>query len=196
MQITLNLDRGSFCFIGQHAFTYGEPGPKEIDIETLSDEERKQLLYNIKRGTLIIDDDSVLSQLAESNAAAISQESPRIQQRPVQVQDLSPEEAIEKDLEELKTLLKDEVATVKKEATSLRPARARKLLELERDGKARKSVVSFLEKLIDSHASIVTAKFAEELEIEDRVKTSQLSTQLTDIVESEEEQVTINPAQE
>jgi hypothetical protein len=196
MQVTLDPDRGAFCFIGQHAFTFGEPGPKEIDIEDLSPEEKKQLLYNLRRGVLIADDPDIVNRLAEPSNYATPDERPIERDKPIQITSLSPQEAIEKDLEELKTLLKGKVATIKRQASDLRPARARKLLELERSGKSRKSVISFLEKLTSNHASMVTEKISEELVPKDRVQVTQLSTQLTDIVESEEEEVTINPAQE
>ena len=43
---------------------------------------------------------------------------------------------------------------------------------------------------------MVTEKISEELVPKDRIQVTQLSTQLTDIVESEEEEVIVNPAQE
>lgn len=193
MQVTLNPDKAAFCTIGATSWTFGEPGPHDVDLTKLSVQEANQLLYNLRRGVLSADDFSELEKmldLAPSPQYATPREVP-IKEPP------KIEDALEEDKKELKKILSGNAASVKKIAQTLRPGRLRKLLELEREGKKRKGVVSFLSELIESHTKSVTANLGiDDMQAQDMVKVNELSTQLTDIVESEVEEVTFNLPEE
>lgn len=193
MNVTLDPDKSAFCTIGKLAWTFGEPGPHSVDVSKLSEAEARQLLYNIKRGVLKTDDSSELEQLldvAPRPNYTTPNEVPL--RKPPKIED-----ALEEDVKELKKILASTVATIKKESQKLRPGRLRKLLALEEEGKARKSVLSFLSELVASHTQSVTSAIGSiDLISQDRLKINELSTQLTDIVESEVEEVTFNLPEE
>ena len=92
---------------------------------------------------------------------------------------------------ELKKLLNKRVNTIKKEAKELSVADLRKTLELEKNGKDRKSVVSFLEELYAKHAEEVTEKLKS---MQNNSEKEGLDAQtflddLPDVVESNEEEI-------
>jgi hypothetical protein len=193
MKLSLNVDKSAFCTIGQLAFTYGEPGPVDIDPTQLSEAEARQVVFNVKRGVLLADDLSPLESLLDMQPQAPQQQ----EQKVVRVQPPTIDEAIERDNKELKKLLSKNASTVKKEAAQMRPARLRRLLGLEEEGKNRKGVVSFINELLKGHTDTVAKSIGlDDLQAQDMVKVTELSTQLTDIVESEMEEVTFNLPEE
>lgn len=191
MDVSLDPDKGSFCTVGPHFFTFGEPGPLKVNIGQLSKEELAQLMYNLKRGVLVADDKKELDLLVQPNYSTP-------QEVPIQEATVLPpvgEDAIEEDLKVLRELLSGNVNTVMRTAGDFRPARLRKLLELEEGGKARKGLISFLKSFVDSHVdSVRKAIGSKDLEPIDVLELRKLSTQLTDIVESEQEIVLLEKA--
>jgi len=51
MKVELNTDRHGFCIIGEFVFTVDQP-EYNIDVDKLSEEVKKQLVYNVNRQVL------------------------------------------------------------------------------------------------------------------------------------------------
>ena len=177
MEVSLaNLERHSMLFIGSISLTSENPGPVTVDVDSLSKEEAYQVLFNIKRG--ILSTDSSMDALEKK----LSVETTPVQVAPTAVEEINPE---------LKKLLNKRVNTIKKEAKELSVANLRKTLELEKNGKDRKSVVSFLEELYAKHAKEVTEKLKS---MQNNSEKEGLDAQtflddLPDVVESNEEEI-------
>ena len=73
------------------------------------------------------------------------------------------------------------------------PSHDRRPLELEQEGKNRKKLLEFFSKRLEQHTEqVAEAKgTGGDLEAQERIQAETLSTQLTDIVESDEEQVVL-----
>jgi hypothetical protein len=190
MQVTLNTEETILCTIGSYSFTLGEPGPLSVDVSLLNETEAKQFWYNIQRKILQVDD---MSELKEKLDATPQRQNIQMAHPKPPVPKKSFEDLIKENEKELKKLLAGNVATIKKNAQTLRTGQLRKLLSLEKEGKARKSVIKFVDELLEKYTSAITGQVGNEsLEAEDMVKVSELSTQLTDVVESEVEEVTFS----
>lgn len=198
MRFSLNTEKSPFCTVGPFSFTFGQE-EHEIDVDQMPDEYKKQLLYNVNRGVLLTEDRQGLAALAGAMqpVTPVPQEQVPIQyQKVAQVVSTPVKDPIKEDLKPLRTLLRQTVTTVKKEATTLSPGRLRKLLELEEDSKNRKSVVSFLKERLKQHEKAVAARVGAPDEKDEYkllgalAKDPLRSTQVSDIVESEEVQVT------
>jgi hypothetical protein len=192
MHITLNTDKSSFCTIGTFSFTFLEPGPQYVDLEQLTSEEIQQIYYNIKRNVLKTDDVEKLETslgIAKKPQYVTPNEVPIT--TPLKMDDRpSLEAALEEDQKELKKILAGVTSSIKKQASSMRPGRLRKLLELEKKNKKRVGVIAFLTETVNQHVESVQNVFqGEDLIPEDGIKLSELSTQLEDIVESDVEEV-------
>lgn len=191
MKFELNTDKSTFLTIGPFAFTYAQT-LHDVDWEGLDEELKKQFLYNARRGTLKTDEPDKLKDIVEAApkpafvpANVVPLQQPQIQEAP---------DPIEEDLKTLKALLKKSVSTIKKESRDFRVARLRKLLELEEDGKNRKSLVGFLQERLDVHqagvSKLVGMDDIEGMYADD--PEAARSTQVGDIVESEEEQLILS----
>jgi hypothetical protein len=184
MKVSLNEEKSPFCTIGGYSFTFGTP-EHDIDIDQLLDAQKKQLLYNIARGTLQTDE-------PYKDILGHTKFTPLVpaEVKPIQATDVadSMDDILERQIKLMKRILTGTIPSVKKEAASMRLGNLRRLMELEQKSKNRKKLISFFEKRLASHTEEVKLfKGSEELEdSEDKVKTDQLSTQLTDIVESDE----------
>ena len=193
MKLELNTEKSPFCSIGPFSFTFGQQ-ECDIDVDQLPDEYKKQLLYNINRGTLLTEDKEALASLVSSmqQATPVPVEQIPIQHNQVSQRAEAPvKDPIKEDLKPLRALLRGTVATVKKEAATYSIGRLRKLLELEKDLKNRKSVVTFLEEQLERHQNAVKAVvIGEDTGPVNQGDPFAQSTQITDIVESEEEEVT------
>lgn len=196
MEIALkNKEKVSMCMIGKHYFTYDEPGPKDIDLDSLSQSELNQLIYNARRGVLAVGDPKkLLEYTKQTPAAAKSYSTP--QERPIKQEPVQAEDAIEEDLKPLRELLRGSVNAIKRKVGTLTPGRVRKLLELEIQGKNRKGLKTHLNELLAKHAETVMGQVGDE-DIGDKITAQGVaattSPQVTDVVESEVEQVVMNP---
>lgn len=188
----VGLGTGSMIFIGSHSFTFGDPGPKEIDLDELSPTELNQLIYNVRRGILTVDDKEALFEKGEK-LPANSKKVATLEERPVTeaLPTFTSEEAVEEDLKGLRKLLKGSVATVQKEAKDLRSGQIRKLLELEKQGKDRVSLTLYLEELISKHSDAVTKAVGKE-DLQAFIPDVGNLSQVSDVVESEHKEVMLN----
>lgn len=190
MKVELNTDKSPFCTIGQYSFTYAEPA-HDIELESLSDELKKQLMYNLRREVLFTEEKEKIQEIVESAPA------PRFV-TPAEVPLVKPEiqqtdDPVEEDLKSLRALLKGSVATIKRESKDFRVARLRKLRSLEEAGKNRKSLVTFLqEQLIQHQASVASVVAGPDIVGMHALDPQGLSTQVGDIVESEGEELVLS----
>jgi hypothetical protein len=190
MKIELNTDKQSFCTIGTYSFTWGQT-THDVDIDALTPELRKQFLYNLKRGVLT-SEGKAIEELSEAEAQPASVEIPvKVPRAPQPI--MSDTERLKEDLKSLRSLLNLNISSIKAEAINFRVARLRKLLELERTGKNRKGLVAFLDDILEDHNSTVLEVIGDNDVIgqhsEDPIAAS---TQVTDIVESDEEELTLS----
>lgn len=187
MKVELDVNKSPFISIGPYNFNYGQP-LHDIVVDDLPEELKKQFLYNLRRGTLKTTDREELKKLVDVPSPMPSNIIP------IKNIDVSKsmEETIEDNLKMLKKILSGTIASVKKEAATLRISNLRRLYELELQGKHRKTLVSFFQELMDQHTQqVMTAKGTEDMQPVDRLQLETLSTQITDVVESDEEQIII-----
>lgn len=192
MEVELNTDRSGFLTIGSQVFTYGDPGPRKIDVDGLSPEERRQFIYNINRGVLKAKDIEGL--VPEQPVAAAPQQALAQPAQPLQN---AIDKAVEEQYKKLKTLSGKAVASIKKEAVDLGANELQKLKTLELEGKKRKSVLGLIDELLEKHQSTVLANVGGDdvgaMFADDPQGTS---TQVSEVVESDMEQVVLNPVEE
>lgn len=177
MEVSLaNLERHSMLFIGSVSLTSENPGPVTLDVDTLTKEEAFQVLFNIKKGVLSATGDLETLQ----SKLNIEQAAPKIK---VPVAD-------EKD-DKLKKILSKRVNTIKKEVRDLNVSDLRKVMELEKEGKNRKSVNSFLEGLYATHAEQVAEKLKSMQNSSEKegLDAQTFLDDLPDVLELEEEEV-------
>ena len=191
MELALkDLEKHSILFIGkQISLTPENPGPVLIDIDSLTEKEAKQVLFNVRMGILSTEYDTAL--LEERLGLNKVEE-------PSQDQISTPKEATpltspRKREVRLKKILAKKINVIKKEASNLSVSELRELIELERTYKNRKSLLPFLVEMYGSH----TDEVAQNLKaIEDNSEKQGLSPQtflddLPDVVESEGKEVEI-----
>ena len=189
MKVQLNTDKSPFLHVGPYSFTYETP-EYEVVVNELPEELKKQILYNLRRGVLKTEDKEEIKNLMD-----VQPDTPVpanvIPIRPADVAE-SMEDTIDKNRKMLKKILLGTIPSVKKEAALLRLGNLRNLKELEEEGKNRKKLVDFFDKRLDAHKTeVAEAKGTDDMNPGDRLNINVLSTQLSDIVESEEEQVFI-----
>jgi len=196
MKFTLNTEKSPFCTIGPFAFSLGNES-YDIEVDPLPDDYKKQLLYNLNRGVLLSDDKEGIASLSGTiqRATPIPQEQVPIQHDKVSKKvNTIPKDAVEQDLKPLKALLRKTVSTVKKEAAGMTPSQVRKLLELEKGLKNRKSIINFLSDILEKHELSVMSSLGEEEEnlptvVDPLTVDPRRSTQVSDIVESDVESI-------
>ena len=177
MEVSLaNLERHSMLFIGSVSLTSENPGPVSLDVDSLTKEEAYQFLFNIKRGVLSVTGDLNLLQ----NKLSIEKVVPKIK---VPVVD-------EKDVE-LKKILSKRVNTIKKEVSGISISDLRKIMELEEEGKNRKSLNAFFGGLYATHTEQVAEKLKS---MQNNSEKKELDAQtflddLPDVLELEEEEI-------
>ncbi len=190
MQVELNIEKSPFCTIGPYSFTYGHPEHK-VNTDKLTPEYKKQLLYNLRRDILRTEDKEAMTGLIDDPTP---QGPALVAVLPVSPDDVaeSMEDIVGKNTRVLKKILLGTIPSVKKEAAIMRLGNLRKLRELEEKGKNRKRLLDIFSKHLEIHTTeVMEAKGNEDLESIDMVSVSNLSTQLTNVVISEEEQITI-----
>lgn len=211
MQIALNEHgRTLMLFIGQQdphghyplTFTLDDPGPKDVDISSLGPAEKTQLLYNYRRGALLVreaDREEFLRLTQDTPAAAkgykTGAEIPIDPKQP-------PKDALQRQGElesKLKTYLKNHWSTIKKGIPDMDMSTIKNLRALEEAGKSRKSLLKAFDEAIEAHVKSVQSKVAgpdiggmvHEVGL-DRLP----STNISDVVESDEEEVLLIPPDE
>jgi len=208
MQVWLrDKDRCGMVFIGSLVLNYDEPGPIDVDLGKFTQEQKRQLLYNWRRAAIQVDNPDRLWEVCGQGAAAKSYSVPA--EKPLQSQEvaksiskeMTPVDAHAQEGEKLKRVLKDHWATVKKNIVGMRPAQLRKLQELEKEGKGRKSILNVIEELLADHELSVAVKvgsvdvgnideaYAADPEV-------QRSTQVSNVVESDVDTITLIPSDE
>jgi len=190
MKVELNTDKSPFLTIGPYSFTFGTP-EHNVAVEELNDELKKQFVYNIRRSVLKLENKEDIQKLLDVETPDTPMPANVIPIRPTDVAQ-NMEDTIDKTVKILRGILKGTIPSVKKEAATLRLGSLRRLLELEQEGKNRKKLIEFFQKRLSAHrAEVVQAKGTEDMQPVDAVQVDTLSTQLSDIVESEEEQVLV-----
>lgn len=197
-----NRDKVGWIMIGNTAFTYDEPGPKDVDITKLTSVERNQFLYNCRRGVLACSDPEGLVNAcqdvwASSQRFTTPNERPIINEQPVETpKEMKLSEMISKKEQELKKLLKGSVSSIKKTIVTLRTAQIRKLLEFEQEGKNRKAVKNLCNELLMKHADEVSKRVTGE-DINGTINAIGVGQiggpNVSDIVESDIEYIVLNP---
>lgn len=205
IQVALaDRERQSMLFLGDPLnFTYDTPGPVTVDLDTLTLEQKNQLMYSCRIGALAVSDADALVQACAALPAASPSFTTGHEQPVEQVAPKNALEGAEEDLDKLRELLDAHHSTVKKNVAMLRPAQIRTLLELEEAGKKRKSVLKFLNEVVARHSDSVTGQLAEGGDLMDAPRCAVFqedpqarSTQITDVIESDEEEVTLIPSDE
>lgn len=190
MKFLLNKDKSSMLVIGNTVFTFDDPGPKEIDLDTVGGGLVKQIIYNCRRGLLACEDPQALlaKDAVPAPKLATEHERPIAKRIPIKPSD----EPTEEDLKPLKKLLKSNVATIKKELAALPPGRIRKLKELETKGKWRKSLIAEMDRMIAKHIKDAKAAVGA-MDVGGKVHApgTEGSPNVSDIVESEVEEVEV-----
>jgi len=195
-------DKVGFIIVAGNTFTYDEPGPHEIDVESLPLDQRNQLLYNCRRRVLACSEPEELVKLCEAvmpaaKSYATPAEKPVKATQPPQIDEVV--DPFEEDLKQLRAMLQLGVNKIKKQAKDLPVGRVRKLLELEANRKNRKSLKAFLNDILAKHAEGVLDSVGDEDTGEKftPVGVGNIgSKQVTDVVESELEQVVLNPLED
>lgn len=188
-------EKYSFFFLpGIVHLTFDQPGPKEVDVAALSDQERQQLVYNVRRGVIACDEFEKLVGPEEGSVAVTAKSYSTPQEVPVRKETIkNHEELIEERVKELKTLLKGSIPTVLSAMKDLRTNQMTALIKLEKEGKNRKKLLAALEKEYSKYCESV-AKSVGNVDVTDSVKSMRAdSTIVSDVVESEVEKVELIP---
>lgn len=163
MQIKLNTDIAFFWFLpnGKIHLSEENPGPIEVDLNTLTDEEKSIIKIGITTGSLF----GVL---------------------PIE-QPIHKEEAIYIHINhKLTTILNKKIPSIKKEIGLLDNQRELQLLfELEKKGKSRNKILDLINAKLSVIINTVQSSIIEDNSIEVTVSDDELLTK--DIVESDEE---------
>jgi len=159
MQVSLSdREKTSMLFLGDPLnFTYDSPGPIEVELKSLTELQKNQLMYNFRQGVLKVDNPEELKSLcatlpAASPAFQTPKESP-IGKVPDPIVQMA--KAAETTRAELRNLLKQKMPVIKAKAAHLPINQIKLLLDLEQKWKKRKAVVSMFEELLNQHAKSV-----------------------------------------
>jgi hypothetical protein len=204
MQVSLrNKDRVSWIMIGNYLFSYDDD-VHEMHLDELSNQEFAQLVYNWQRGVFTVSEPETLLKAIEDAQNAVIQES--VKKEPVEPKP-KPTTIIDHTIaeaKELKSLLNKRVTSIQKEAKSLNPSKLRKLLELESNSKKpRKSLVGFLDNMCAlNRQHVADTVGSQDVQLNKMDYTGVMKQgmderlnldNLTDVVESELEQIVLNP---
>ena len=211
MQIALNEHgRTLMLFIGEQdphghyplSFTLDDPGPKDVDIAALGHAEKTQLLYNYRRGALLVreTDREEFLKLTQDTPAAVKSYTTGAEV-PIDPKE-PPKNALQQQSElevKLKSYLKSHWAAIKKEIPNMDMPTIKNLRVLEEAGKGRKSLLKAFDAAIEAHVKSVQSKVAGP-DIAGMVHEVGLgnlpSTNISDVVESDEEEVLLIPPDE
>lgn len=160
ISVSLNTDEYGMCFIGQYSFNFENPGPIQMDIDKLSNNELNQLVYNHRRGVLYINNIDELMSKA-SNLPANSSKFSTTAEKPVQ-QKMEPRDIIEQEELVFRKLLRGKIEDIKDTVAVMSPAKIKKLVELEKITKNRKKLLTYLQGILDEHTTAVMKKVGPE----------------------------------
>lgn len=179
---------------------FEEPGPIIVDTDKLSLQDRNTLRISLVVGKIVADKGEVLSeglQSSQTSSGGMENAANRVLSAPIYERKETPLEAFEnKERErqrEFVALLKKKVSDVKKSVEKMKDLRdIKSLLELEKRGKKRKSMVSFLGGKVREFEKNIT-KSIEPVEGREMPKRYKIGTNF-DVTEEaeEEEEVTIH----
>lgn len=199
MKITLNADKHPFYSVGKVlALSYEVPGPVDVDLAQLTQQEQSQIVYGIKTGVLITD-----QPLVENKPTYSTPHQAPIKQV-LTVDEPSMNETLEAEAQEIKKFLSGAVATVKKRLGEVKSIRQlKRLFSYETANQARPTVLAAIQSLLDAHTAQVAAVTGTE-EVTNTLESTRGKlmegtrglvnlANLTDVVESEEETILINP---
>jgi len=156
MQISLaDKDKCSMLFLGEPLnLTYDEPGPVEVDFNSLSEIQKKQIFFNWKRGVLIVNDEDLLKSIYNKPIQVV-QTAVEKQVDSSMVKVIAFEESVGNVLRErevkLRALLRKPLATIKKQLLSLSNVELRELVEIEKKTKNRKKLIDMIDPLVNKH---------------------------------------------
>lgn len=175
--------------VARYAFTYDDPGPFDVNVESLTHLERNQLLYNVRRRVLQTDKPDRLVKLcrgewAASKGYATPAEVPAA--NVVKVNEVDVEN--ENRTKEYKDLLLKSANSIKKNVADKPVSEIRKILDLEVLGKNRKGVTKLLNLILSKHAEEVMSSVGELGDGEKTIvagRTSIGSPLVSDIVDSD-----------
>lgn len=184
------------CFIGKFIFNFQQKGPVNIDVNQLTVNEKNQLLYNYRRGVLLIDNPSELvDDTVRLPANSTNFQTP--EEKPLSEKKTEDGEVILEDRElKLKKLLRQKISHINKEIPKMSLGELRDLLALEATLKNRKKLIAKIESIIASHASSVK-KFVGNEPVNTRTNIPgtfyDKMYQMNEIEETEMEQIVLNP---
>ena len=145
MKFSLNTERAAILFIhGIHNFTYEQPGPIEVNPATLTEGQIHQLKSALLRDVLTSDE------TAEFLTQGVPVTPVVIDSNPI-----DPAEPVDSRREQLGQILRGSVSSVKKILPSVAMADVRKVRELEKEGKNRKSLLGVLDELLSLYTETV-----------------------------------------
>lgn len=202
MKIALDPDKSPFYSVGSSFFlSVADPGPIEIDLEDFPEQEKNQIVYGLKTGVLLTEDE-----VKVETTYSTPQEAP-VKEVPVP-EDITLDQQLSAMKQEAKKVLSGKVATVKRRLGDIQNIHQLKtLFSVEKEGSSRKGVLKALQQLLDTQVSNIQENINKEnVKVnEEQVKKTELIRGLkglvnldniTDVVESEVEQITIKYPEE
>jgi hypothetical protein len=196
MQVALaNKDKVSMLFLGGGMdFTYDDPGPRTIDLSTLTTEQKAQLFYNWKRGVLAVDNEDELKSLCATPTPPPKSYAFTTDAQPV-AQPKDIDEALKARETKLKGILRLKVAAIKKELPGLTSSELRGLIELEKQLKNRQKLLALLEEYTQkAYKAVGSAVGTEDVGKKVFNPSAQALDNSMDVVESDLEDVTLIPS--
>lgn len=190
MLFMLNQEkRVGFLSIGKTVFTFDDPGPKDVNLESATQVEIGQLVYNGRKGVLLVEDPDKLLSLVEE-AAPIAKE-----EKKEEVKQDKKEDIIEEENKKLRKILKKSVSSVKKSSVDLTTGQIRRMKNLESSGKNRKSLLSFFNEILDKHSKTVTNTVGNE-DVEGKYFHQSISSpQVSEVIEDSGYEVKLIPSE-
>jgi hypothetical protein len=202
IKVTLNKEKHGMCFVGSHVFNFDNPGPIEINVETLSAQDRNQFIYNYRQRVLKVENIEEL--LSGDELPAMSNKFMTPGEKPLTIKKKNnPRDIIEQETRTLNKLLRRKVGIIQETTKTMPVGQLRRLLEIEITQKNRKKLVSFINDILNKHANSVMNNMGEEdLEVsrppDHRVLgiNRQYLDNISEVVESDIEQIILNPPEE
>ena len=187
MQVKLNPNCKTFmCFIRDSkrarndfaiALTDEDRGPKTVNASDLTEEERRQVIYNYRRGNLLVDGIEDL----------LNPQTPKVVPFVKQVV-TSMVPLVEKSEIDMQAFLSQHHSTIKKDVGSLSLHELKAALKQEKNGKNRKSVLKSLKTILDKKESVVSKNLGgADVTSDSLVTTGMQFSSLVSEVEDEEE---------
>lgn len=163
IQVSLKeTSRQAFVFIGDLHFSFADPGPKTINLQSMKVDQRKQLLHSYNRGFLDISDLQILRDSIEHEISPVlNYVTPEtlVVTQPEPPEPASPMVTVIKannnKTKELRGILNNHWATIKKLSLNMSVSEVRMLLDLEKGGKNRQALVKHLKTVLEKHAQTV-----------------------------------------